>query len=89
MLWYQEYERSREESRKLEVVSRELELTKLRFSSMLNAEATLRQDPKQGPIHLAMTEFGPPTLRWTMDLKVMDDKQEAPQPAPATAEQAK
>ncbi len=69
--WYKEYERSHE-------VVKELEMVKRRFSSMLEAENTLRDHPAQGPIRMLLTEMGTPRLQWSMELKVADDSNAEP-----------
>ncbi len=69
--WFNEYEQSRKATRELQALQQKLTA----FSRMLEAEAQLRENPKQGPVRLSLTEFGQPSLKWTMELSVLGDGQ--------------
>lgn len=86
--WFKEYESANK-------TRSELEMVKQRFRTMLEAEADLRQHPENKVTRLNITEVGgpQPNLRWTMELRLLDDPDStlptgdtaAPPPAKASA----
>ena len=81
-LWFNEFEQSRAVNRELQAIKPKL----AEFSAIMDAEAKLRKNPKEGPVRLVLTDFGQPRLQWNMELKVLDDSPESPPAAHDAAE---